>query len=171
MNNHQEETLNMEFRLWSLLDGDCSEAERQNIVALLASNDVWKQKYEELQQLHISLGMPQEMEQPSMRFTQNIMEAVASEKILRPVNSYLNHWVIRGIAAFFLLIIGYYFFGLLSNIDWNYNRGATSPGLLAGVRAPNVSMQSMIYGTLLLSIVAGLMLVDAFIRRKRLQNL
>lgn len=169
MNSKQDDILNIEFRLWNYLDGDYSEVEQQHIKTLLATDEQWQQKYAELQQLHQSLNVTFEVQEPSMRFTQNVMDAVASQKILRPVSSYVNQWVIRGITVFFLAIIGYYFFGILDSINW---RSTSTPGssLAKHFKAVDLSGSTMLSLTFFAMIIAGLMLIDAIIKRRRVHG-
>lgn len=62
---------NMEARLWVYMDGLSDEA--SFIEKLIADNEEWRAKYAELQEVH-QLMKASELEQPSLRFTKNIME-------------------------------------------------------------------------------------------------
>src|ERR1700761_5730669 len=66
----------MEERLWDYIDGLSSTAERSAIEEMIASNIEWQRKYRELLDLNQMMNSS-ELEAPSMRFTKNVMEAIA----------------------------------------------------------------------------------------------
>ena len=106
----------IELRLWSYIDGDCDAAEKLGIAALITTDPVWKEKYAELLAVHEGL-QAMESEHTSLRFSKNVMEAIADVKVARATNSYINPWVIRGVISFsvalIVCLIGY----LLSNVE------------------------------------------------------
>ncbi len=59
--------------IWRFIDGDCDEAELKVLLQRMAENAEFKQAVEERQQLDKAFGAL-ELEQPSMRFTTNVME-------------------------------------------------------------------------------------------------
>lgn len=92
----------IEAALWEYIDGTCTADETARIQALVQTDAVWKQAYEELLEVQVFAAHASAPEEPSMRFTKNIMEALA---VAMPVHKYINKWVVKGIAAFFLLAI------------------------------------------------------------------
>jgi hypothetical protein len=46
-----------------------------------------------------------EPEQPSMRFTKNVMDAIESESVAPIGRKYVNLWVVKGIAAILVLAV------------------------------------------------------------------
>jgi len=66
---------NIEEELWNYLDGLGSEAERQNIDYLIATDKAYQQKYEELLSFNKELES-MELDAPPMAFTYNIMETI-----------------------------------------------------------------------------------------------
>ncbi|HET6767797.1 MAG TPA: hypothetical protein VFH08_10375, partial [Chitinophagaceae bacterium] len=66
----------IEQQLWSYIDGHSTSEERSSIEKLLQSNLDWKDKYHELLEIH-QLMNAAELEQPSLRFTKNVMEKIA----------------------------------------------------------------------------------------------
>ena len=68
----------MEDRLWDYIDGRMDAAERKAIEALLASDAAVREQYEDMLAVHTALS-DAGLEEPSMRFTRNVMEAVAAE--------------------------------------------------------------------------------------------
>lgn len=101
MNNEWE----MEEQLWAYIDGLAGDEERAAIERHLAEHESWRAKYAELLQTH-QLLLQSELEEPSLRFTRNVLEAIAGEQVLPAARQYLNRKVIGGIAALFLLLIG-----------------------------------------------------------------
>src|SRR5512147_1306829 len=109
---------NIEQQLWSFIDGSSSKEEISAIEKLLESNLEWKNKYHELLDVH-QLLKSAELEQPSLRFTKNVMEEIAKYHIAPATKKYINKRVIWGIAAFFFtLIIGFLAYGF-GQVDWN----------------------------------------------------
>ncbi|WP_276134323.1 anti-sigma factor family protein [Polluticoccus soli] len=101
----QQQMEDIELQIWEYLDNACSEAEKQRVEQLISSNEVWRKKFAELKALQSEL---QELEEhhPSMRFTANVMDSIATAHVASTTVRYLNNWVIKGIAAFFLVLIG-----------------------------------------------------------------
>lgn len=59
--------------IWRFIDGDCDEAEQAAILKRLEEDTTFKQALEESQHLDKAF-VELELEQPSMRFTTNVME-------------------------------------------------------------------------------------------------
>ncbi len=97
----------IEMILWEYMDGTCRPADMQRISILVERDELWKQKYTELSAFQKSIADSLQLEQPSMRFTKNVMDAVATVKIAPATKQYINKSIIRGIAAFFILTINY----------------------------------------------------------------
>src|SRR3954465_9654687 len=98
------ETMEMEQRLWEYIDGISPIEERSVVETLIRENAQWRTLYQELLQVHQSLT-DIDLEQPSMRFTKNVMEEIAKHHIAPATKAYINKKVIWGIAAFFILSI------------------------------------------------------------------
>ena len=95
----------MEDRLWDYIDGRATPAEREAIEALLASDVSLREQYAEL--LAVNDAMQHAgLEEPSLRFTKNVMEAVAAQSIAPATPTYVNKKVIRGIAIALLGLLG-----------------------------------------------------------------
>ena len=108
----------IEEQLWSYIDGFSSEEERSAIEKLLQSNVEWKSKYHELLDAH-QLIKSAELEQPSMRFTKNVMEQIAKYQIAPATKTYINNKIIWSIGVFFItMIVGFLIYGF-GQINWN----------------------------------------------------
>src|SRR6478736_5919036 len=94
----------IEIRLWAYTDGQCSAEEKQRIETLLTTDPVWQAAYAEITAFHQSLQQAG-TEEPSMRFTQNTMEALEGIRIAKRADKYLNSGLLRVMAACFILAI------------------------------------------------------------------
>lgn len=161
---------NMEARLWDYIDGLSSEQERSFIAKLIEENLEWRRKYHELMDVHLLMQQNIELDEPSMRFTQNVMDAVAREQIAPAAKTYIKKSVIRGIAAFFLVSLAALLVYTFANVDWNaFNKSAPT------VQLPEVNIGKYMNSTLFNSIaiittVLALALIDMSIRKKQKRN-
>src|SRR5580658_1433041 len=78
----------MEDRLWDYIDGISSPAERSAVETLIAANLQWQRKYRELLDVHQLLA-GSELEEPSMRFSKNVMEEIARHHVAPATNTYV----------------------------------------------------------------------------------
>jgi hypothetical protein len=158
----------MEVRLWEYIDGFSSDAERSAIEKLIAENTEWKAKYNELLKLHQSLNLV-ELEEPSLRFTKNVMEEIAKYHIAPATKTYINTKIIWGIGIFFITVIaGFLVYGM-AQIDWT---AAQDPKSALGIDFTKVNYISMFNNTfvnifIMLNVVLGLMLFDRYLSNKK----
>lgn len=172
LNMHTED--NMEDRLWDLIDGVSSPAEKTAVEALIAANAEWKRKYSELMEVH-QLMTSSQLDEPSMRFTRNVMEEIARYHVAPATKSYINKNVIRGIGAFFLSMITALIVFFVVQV--NLAKGSTTVGPDVklpsfDVKAPAVdlgkalgSLPVMLF--MFITVVMGLVLLDLYLQRKR----
>lgn len=158
----------IEMDIWNYLDGACDKVEQARISILIEKDEVWQKKYAEINVLHQQLNQELETEHPSLRFTQNIMEAVANEKIAPAAKAYLNKWVLTAIIVFFAISLGVIFYYAVTD---TITTGSSSR-IRTYINPPDfhfplVSDTKVIYGFILLNIIAGLLLLDTLIKRKR----
>ncbi len=159
---------NREERLWAYIDGQSSEAEREGISVLLTTDDDWRTQYELLLQVHHSIAVAMVPDEPSMRFSKNVMEAIGNERIAPATVRYINPWVIRGLAAVFLFSIltavGYFFYSM--------NLVYRSTPFLPAYTYSRLPFQELLNGTsgkiiLCLNIVLLLVFLDMTLSSKR----
>jgi hypothetical protein len=157
----------IEERLWDYIDGSCNQEEKTFIEQLIATNLEWKAKYKELLEVHQLMGSL-ELEQPSMRFTQNVMEEIGKYQIAPAAQSYINKKVIWGIGIFFLLtIVGFliYGFGQVNwssgndNANWSFDLSKIDFSVFINNTYMNVFM--------MVNVVLGLALLDMYLGRKK----
>ena len=157
----------MEGKLWDYIDGLSSSEEASEIEKLIRENRDWREKYEELFQLHAMVAAA-ETEAPSLRFTKNVMEEITRHQIAPATRNYINKKVIWGIALFFLAIIGGFILYAFSQVNWT---AGGSNGLF-GVDLTQVDY-SPAFGNdlvnlfMMTNVVIGLMLLDRYLNEKR----
>jgi hypothetical protein len=162
---------NMEERLWSYID-DASDAGEQSVIEkLLQSNAKWKAKYSELLEIN-SLLQSTELEEPSMRFTKNVMEEISKFHIAPATKTYINKKIIWGLATFFiLLVVGFLIYGF-GQVEWKASDGSSIAFDLSKVDYDKIDYgkffnNSYVNAFMMINVVLGLFLLDRFLANKR----
>jgi len=161
----------IEEQLWSYIDGFSSEEERSAIEKLLQNNVEWKNKYHELLDAH-QLIKSAELEQPSMRFTKNVMEQIAKYQIAPATKTYINKKIIWSIGAFFItMIVGFLIYGF-GQINWNVSGDTKLPIDLSKIDYSKIFKNSYVNIFMMINVLLGLVLLDRVLanRRKRFQR-
>lgn len=161
--------MEQEARLWDYIDGLADSSEKSAIEQLIAENAEWKAKYHELLEVH-QLVNATELEEPSLRFTKNVMEEIARYKIAPAAKEYINKRIIWGIAAFFITVIVAFVIYGVSQVDWS----AGESDNLIGVDFDKVDYSIMFNNTymnmfMMLNIVLALFLFDRVLENKKKQ--
>ena len=155
----------IEALLWEYIVG--MSEEKPAIEKLIADNTAWRAKYQELLQLH-ELVHASELEEPSMRFTKNVMEEISRLHIAPAAKSYINKKVIWGIAAFFIsMIVGFLIYAI-AQVDWS--EGTSDAGI--GIDFTKIDYSKMFNNNLMnvfmmLNVVLGLFLFDRYLNNKK----
>lgn len=156
----------MEARLWDYIDGISKEP--SVIEKLIVENAEWRSTYTELLEVH-SLVQATELEEPSLRFTKNVMEEIIRTQIAPAAKKYINTKIIWGIAAFFITVIaGFLVYGF-SQVNWAAGNSNSSP---VGIDFTRVDYSAMFNNNfinlfMMLNVVLGLMLLDRYLNMKR----
>lgn len=158
----------METTLWNYIDGATGPDERQRVEELLRTDAQWQTCYAGLLDTHRLMQEDISLNQPSLRFTQNVMEEIARLQVMPAVKKYINPYVIRGIGAFFLVPIAGLLVFALTQANWS---GAAT----AGVPVPDLSRfnWSRLFNSaytnilMMINIVLALMLLDMYLSGKR----
>ncbi len=165
--------LNIEDRLWDYIDGRCDEGEKPVIQQFIETNLEWKAKYKELLEVHQLMQTGLELDEPSLRFRQNVMEEIAKHQIAPATKSYINKNIIRGIGAFFIIMIIGFFISGFAQVNWT----DTSSGSSLPVDFDKLDWSKFFNNTytnifMMINIVLGLMLLDMYLgkKKKELQN-
>ena len=160
------EQQNIEKQLWDYIDGLSSGEERTSIERSLQTNLDWKNKYQELLEVQ-HLIKSSELEQPSMRFTKNVMEEIAKFHIAPATKNYINNRIIWGIGAFFItLVVGFIIYGV-SQIDWNLQDNSKPIVDLSKVDYGRIFNNNFVNVFMMVNVVLGLVLLDRVLANKR----
>jgi hypothetical protein len=157
---------NMENRLWDYIDGRSSAGENGAIEKLLESNPEWKNKYREILEVQQMLKSA-ELEQPSLRFTKNVMEEISKYQIAPATKNYINKKIIWGITGFFItLILGFLIYGF-GQIDWKAKGDTQLPFDFSQVDYSKIFNNNFVNAFMMVNVLLGLVLLDRFLASKR----
>ncbi|MBC7948642.1 MAG: hypothetical protein H7Y42_12215 [Chitinophagaceae bacterium] len=157
---------NMEERLWSYIDGTAPRAEVSAIEQLLIDNAEWKAKYGELLEVN-ELLRSSELEEPSLRFTKNVMEEITRLHIAPATSTYINKRIIWGIGLFFItLVIGFLVYGF-GQVNWSEKGGTSIPFDLGKVDYTRFFNNSYVNVFMMINVILGLFLLDRYLANKR----
>jgi anti-sigma factor RsiW len=160
----------IEEKLWNYIDGTSPEEERRAIDILIAQDEVCRRKYEELLALNREFSKI-ELDEPSMAFTYNVMEAIRTEHAQQPLKAGINKRIIKVISGFFIISIALLLILALSNV--HTGTANISVHLPDGLRLPDIKNylgKPILEGFLFFDIVLGLFLFDAWLRRKNVSK-
>jgi hypothetical protein len=161
----------IEDRIWDYIDGFCSLEEQETISQLIAHDPVYRDKYEELIALQQSLNQL-ELDEPSMAFTNKVMDKIALQSQPLTAKSLIDKRIIYGISALFGFMLLTCLIVLLKEINWsaaialpenltvNYNQIGSKFVLSSGVKT------GLMYSFFMFDIVAGLMILDKYLRKR-----
>jgi hypothetical protein len=161
--NQQE---NMEKKLWEYIDGLSTADERSAVEKLLQSNREWENKLDELRYVQ-QMMQSSELDQPSLRFTKNVMEEIAKLHIAPATKNYINKKIIWGIAWFFItLILGFLIYGF-GQIDWTAKGDTRLPIDFSQVDYNKIFNNNFVNAFMMLNVLLGLVLLDRVLAGKR----
>lgn len=157
----------MEQQLWEYIDGTTTTEERSLVEKHIAENKLWREKYQELVEVN-ELIKSVDLEQPSLRFTRNVMEEIAKHQIAPATKKYINNRIIFSIAAFFITsIIGFVIYGI-GQIDWSTAQSDPVKGIdFAEVDYSSIFNNDLMNIFMMVNVVLGLMLLDRYLNDKK----
>lgn len=161
------EQQNTKERLWDYIEGVCSEEDRLFIEQLIATNAAWKAKYQELLELQDLLSHHLELDEPSMRFTINVMEAIGKHHIAPAAKSYINKRIIWGIAGFFFLSIISCLIAGFAQVNWSAENTGSSLIDFSKFDISKYVNNTWFTIFMMINVVLGLMLLDMYLRVKK----
>jgi hypothetical protein len=157
---------NIEEILWNYIDGHCTADEQKTISALIAHDEDYKHKYQELLTLNKEFSA-MELDEPPMAFTYNVLEAIRTEQAQKPLKAAINKRIIWGISTFFILTISALLIYALASINWSAD--AVSVKVPNGLKMPDITKPVM-EGFLFFDVILGLFLFDAYLNNKKSPN-
>ncbi len=160
----------MEERLWQYIDGLSSQEEQSAIHSLIEANVQWKQKYHELLEIQ-RLIKSSDLEEPSLRFTKNVMEEIARYQITPAAKTYIDKKIIWGIGTFFLVMIfGFLIYGF-AQIDWTASGDSKLPVDLSKLDFSKIFNNTYVNVFMMINVVLGLMLLDRYLSSRKKDRL
>jgi hypothetical protein len=157
----------IEEKLWNYIDGNCTPDEQKAIISLIAADEAYRLKYQELLTLNKEFSAI-ELEEPPMAFTYNIMEAIRAEQAQKPLKAAVNKRIIRGIGIFFVFTLIALLIFTLSTVQWSAL--ATSSGGSSAIKLPDLShyiTKPVLMGFFFFDVVSALFLFDTWLRKKK----
>jgi len=161
--------ISIEDRLWDYIDGSIKAEEKTFVEQLIATQEEWRRKYHELLDIHQLMNSSLELDEPSMRFSQNVMEEITKHQITPATKTYINKKIIYGIGIFFIaMIAGMLVYGL-GQINWS---DTSSSGSLLTKYNDKIDFSKFFNNTyttifMMINVVMGLMLLDMYLGKKR----
>jgi hypothetical protein len=156
----------MEQQLWEYIDGTLSAEHKKRVEALLAANSAWQQQYKELLEVN-QLFESAELEQPSLRFSKNVMEEIGRLHVAPATRNYINTKIIWGIGGFLILSLLVFVIYGVSQVDWSAKGEHPLPVDFSKIKISNFFNNTWINGFMMINIVLALMLLDNYLGRKR----
>jgi hypothetical protein len=153
----------MEEELWEYIDGTCNPAECLEIQRKIDSDPIYQQSYSELMQVHQIISA-EELDEPSMSFTRNVMEQVNAEIAPVALKTKVDHRIIYAIGGFFVLSLLAIFTYALMNSSYSMPEFKIPHLNLARAISPeatNLSLRAFLF----LDLVLALVYFDRFIRK------
>jgi len=158
--------MNMEERLWEYIDGLCNDAENAEINRLILTDSQWKSKYAELLELQQMIHAS-ELEQPSMRFSQNVMEEISKLYIAPATKTYINKKVILGIGGFFItMIVGLLIYSF-AQVNWSEGSDSAVVSDLGNINWSGLMNNSYMNIFMMVNTILALMLLDKYLGGKK----
>jgi magnesium-transporting ATPase (P-type) len=156
----------MEERLWNFIDGLSQPEEKKLVEQLLQFNAAWKDKYNELLQVHDVL-QSSAIDAPSMRFTKNVMEEISRQHIAPATKSYINNKIIWGLGIFFItMLIGFLVYGF-GQMDLSSGKSYGITKNLDKIDFSKFFNNNWINAFMLVNVVIGLVLLDSYLSMKK----
>jgi hypothetical protein len=107
------------------------------------------------------------LEEPSMRFTLNVMEEIAQSQITPATRTYINKKIIYGVGAFFLTLIAGLLVYTFAQINWTANTSETLPFETGYIDWPMLFSSSYVKVFMMINIVLALMMLDKYLHRHK----
>ena len=165
--NTSFENEDIEARLWNYIDGLTNASETATIEKLVAENAAWRVKYKELLELH-QLVQSTELEEPSMRFTKNIMEEISRLYIAPAAKTYINKKVIWGIGGSLIAMIVGFLIYAIAQINWSEGTPDNAIGIdFTQIDYSKMFNNNLMNGFMMVNIVLGLIFLDRYLANKR----
>ncbi|MCY7410193.1 MAG: hypothetical protein LH473_07960 [Chitinophagales bacterium] len=108
----------IEEQLWEFIDGTCNADEKKAMEKLLQADPAINLLHQEFLSISKSLKS-MELEEPSLRFTQNVMDRVALEPSPKPLVTKVDKRIINGIGGFFIITLSVLVIFSFTQLNWS----------------------------------------------------
>ncbi len=168
-----EQTIQQDLQ--DYLDGLCSPEKAAEIENKLATHPDWLREFEAFTDLDAILKSPNQMMEPSVRFTKNVMESIEGLQVAKPIKMNQFLWIFRIasglLSAILIMILGY----SISLTDFSLEvSGSNSP--IPSMAMPEVNWskylgQETTLALFMICTILGFYLVDKLVGKKSLKHL
>jgi hypothetical protein len=159
-------SMQMEERLWEYIDGLSTEEEKAAINRLLHTDPEWKGKYDEIMELQELLNSSS-LDEPSMRFTQNVMEEISRLYISPSTKTYINKKIIYSIGGFFIIMIVGLLVYSIGQVNWAASNGSSFSINVDRADWGKLLNNSYLNIFMMINVLLGLMLLDKYLSNKK----
>jgi hypothetical protein len=154
----------IEEQIWDYLDGSCDAAERIEIATKIDTDPIYRTIYQELSHIHTLLTAEQ-LEEPSMSFTRNVMEQVQLEIAPVSLKTKVDNKIICAIGGSFLLsFLAIFIYALVNSTGSSIE--FTLPALQFNIHISQYVTPLAVKIFLFVDLVLALMYFDRLLRRK-----
>jgi anti-sigma factor RsiW len=156
----------MEERLWNYIDGSCTADEKKAIDILIAQDEAYRRKYDELLALNQEFSK-MELDEPSMAFTYNVMEGIRAEHAQQPLKAGIDKRIIKSIAGFFIVSIVLLVIYMVSTTPVGNVSFSGHPA--EAIKLPDLKNYFNVHlleAFFFFDLVLGLFLFDAYLRKR-----
>ena len=162
----------IEEKIWDYIDGLCTLEEQETIKQLIANDPVYRDKYTELMAMQQNMELL-ELDEPSMSFTNKVMDKINLQSQPLSAKVMIDKRIIYGIAA----LLGFMLVASLAvsiyQVKWNTvdfdmqaNFTINYADLGNKIQISSNIKTTIMYAFFMFDIVAGLMLLDRYLRKK-----
>ncbi|HMG66800.1 MAG TPA: hypothetical protein VK588_03905, partial [Chitinophagaceae bacterium] len=112
------------------------------------------------------------LEEPSLRFTKNVMEEIAKYQIAPATKTYINNKIIWSLGIFFVaMIVGSLVYGF-GQIDWKTTSDPKLPIDISKIDFSKFFSNTYVNIFMMINVILGLMLLDRFleVKKKKIQK-
>jgi hypothetical protein len=166
----------IEAHIWNYIDGIANAREIIFVEQMIVTDKLWQQKYEELSELNQLLTTVIETDQPSLRFSKNVMEQIRDTQPLPATIHYVNKNIIRSIAAIFIFTMVAFLAYSFVQINWSSPVGSSlisfdiKTSYLNKLDFGKLATSKWVNIVLMINVVLGLVLLDSMQRRRKKIN-
>lgn len=160
----------IEQQIWDYIDGLSTPDQKQLVERLLQTDPIWQQVYRDCLALNAQVEQADWIQEPSMRFSKNLMEKLEGQRVAPPASSYINPRIIRAITAFFVLSISGILVYAFSSVDFS----STAKDISGAINTEryvdsfdNIMTSPLMYVFLFMDVIVGLLLLDNYLRRRQ----